>query len=303
MWRNFNLIMFTKKAAVISSVLALALSGCGNSSPSSEPVSTSSSSAESKLDSSDNNISTSEAVIESTPHEEVISKRNSADDLDLSTESKSGESAEVYGKYQAAAEKSVDIITSIERENINALVNVYLIDFTFDGVPEVVVSYDTGSGHSYVENDVYGLQDENSGKIFSFCASGISRDYAPSIFLYEDENSERFFAFDYGLDSGNYLKLDYVDKLELADGKYVVSNIFSSTIAADQSLYSNEFIYSGIETDKITFEQEKSKWLSNLRECAFCRVEVPIKAAEWSDDSALMKRFETAFADFDNKTH
>lgn len=290
---------------LITSFLALtlmltSLTACNSSTPVDELKTESSSNESTTISNTESTTSPPEStVIESAPHEEVINKRNSADGLNLSTESKSGEE---YSKYQDIAEKSVNIITSINRENINALVNVYLIDFTFDGVPEMVVSFDTGSGHSYVENDVYELQSENCGKIFSFRASGISRDFAQSIFLYEDKNGESFFAFDYGLDSGNYLKLDYIDKLELADGKYVVSNLFSSTIAAEQSSYSNEFICSGIETDSISFEQEKSKWLSDLRECAFCRVEVPIKAAEWNDENALMKRFESAFAEFESKS-
>lgn len=286
-------------ASLALTLILTSLTACNSSNPA-DKSKTESFSVESTTISSTESITSPEStVVKSAPHEEVINKRNSADGLNLSTESKSGEE---YSKYQDVAEKSVNIITSINRENINALVNVYLIDFTFDGVPEVVVSYDTGSGHSYVENDVFELQSENCGKIFSFRASGISRDYAQSIFLYEDKNGESFFAFDYGLDSGNYLKLDYIDKLELADGKYVVSNIFSSTIAAEQSSYSNEFICSGIETDSISFEQEKSKWLSDLRECAFCRVEVPIKAAEWNDENSLVKRFESAFAEFEGKS-
>lgn len=286
-------------ASLALTLILTSLTACNSSTPVDESKTESFSVESTTISSTESTISPESTVIESAPHEEVINKRNSADGLNLRTESKIGEE---YSKYQDVAEKSVKIITSINRENINALVNVYLIDFTFDGVPEVVVSYDTGSGHSYVENDVYELQSENCGKIFSFRASGISRDYAQSIFLYEDKNGESFFAFDYGLDSGNYLKLDYIDKLELADGKYVVSNIFSSTIAAEQSSYSNEFICSGIETDSISFEQEKSKWLSDLRECAFCRVEVPIKAAEWNDENSLVKRFESAFAEFEGKS-
>lgn len=291
---------FTKKAAVISFAFVLALSGCGNSV---ETSSASSTTAESVLNSSNNDASSSEAAIDSTPHDEIINKRSTGGVASAPTAENisSGESAAVNSKYQDIAEKSAKIIASIERENINALVNVSLIDFTLDGVPEVVVSYDTGSGHSYVENDVYELQSENCGKIFSFRASGISRDYAPSIFLYEGAGNERSFAFNYGLDAGNYLKSDFIDKLELADGKYIVSNIFSSTIATEpaESLYS----INGNETDRVSFEQRKSEWLSDLRECEFCRVEVPIKAAEWNDENALMKRFENAFAEFESKSN
>lgn len=291
---------FTKKAAVISFAFVLALSGCGNSV---ETSSASSTTAESVLNSSNNDASSSEAAIDSTPHDEIINKRSTGGVASAPTaENISNDgSAEVNSKYQVIAEKSAKIIASIERENINALVNVYLIDFTFDGVPEVVVSYDTGSGHSYVENDVYEVQSENCGKIFSFRASGISRDYAQSIFLYEDKNGESFFAFDYGLDSGNYLKLDYIDKLELADGKYVVSNIFSSTISTEPA--GSSYLINGKETGNASFEQQKSEWLGDLHECTFCIAEVPIKAAEWNDENALIKRFESAFAEFESKSN
>ena len=182
---------FTKKAAVISSVLVLALSWCGNSV---EMSSASSTTAESVLNSSNNDAPSSEAAIGSTPHDEIKNKRSTGGVASAPTTENisNGGSAEVNSKYQDISEKSAKIIASIERENINALVNVSLIDFTLDGVPEVLVSYDTGSGHSYVENDVYEPKSENCSKIFSFRASGISRDYAKSIFLYEDENSESF---------------------------------------------------------------------------------------------------------------
>lgn len=208
-------------------------------------------------------------------------------------------------KYQDVVEKSVEILASIDRKNINALVNVYLVDFTFDGIPEMVVSYDTGSGHSYVENDVYELQSEKRESIFSFHTSGITRGYMQSIFLYEDLNCEKFFAFIYGLDSGNYLKRDCIDKLELINNKYSVSNMFSTTIVTDpnQSSYSNEFICNGKVTDAISFEQERSYWLSNLRECQFCRVQVPIEAADWGEEEILKNRLTNAFADYDSRTN
>lgn len=77
--------------------------------------------------------------------------------------------------YVNAAEKAAEIISSINRKDINALVTVHLIDFTFDDFPELVVSYDTAGGHSLVENDVYDLQSDSPNSIFSFYSNGISR--------------------------------------------------------------------------------------------------------------------------------
>ena len=59
----------------------------------------------------------------------------------------------------------------------------------------------------------------------------------------------------------------------------------------------------GNETDRVSFEQQKSEWLGDLRECTFCIAEVPVKAAEWNDENALVKRFESAFAEFESKSN
>lgn len=261
--------MFKKVSAVIMAAVVISLAGCGN-----------------REESINQNSSTEQSAA------------SGGFELDLSTEDKDS------NKYRDAAEKSVKIIEAIDRGNVNALVNVYLVDFTFDGIPEVVVSYDTGSGHSYVENDAFDLQAENRDSIFSFRSSGITRDHAQSIFLYENSDRERFFAFNYGLDSGSYLKHDFTDILEVTDNGFSVTNIFSSTIVTDldSSEYSNEYICGGNETDSVTYEQNKSDWFSDLRECQFCCVQVPIEAADWSDDNALMKRFSNAFADFEEQT-
>lgn len=155
-----------------------------------------------------------------------------------------------------------------------------------------------------MENDVYDLQSEECDGFFSFRSFGITRDYAQSIFLYENSNHEKFSAFNYGLDSGGYLKHDFTDKLEVTNNRYSVINIFASTIVtdSDRTEYSNKYIFSGNETDIVTFEQNKSDWFTDLRECQFCLVQVPIKAADRSDDNALMNRFSNAFADFEGQT-
>lgn len=301
--------MLKKFSAVVLAAVILSLAGCGNREESIDQNSSSAQSAasggESKPavppnDNSEIDASPLEQTNNGTPDNETINKRNGTGgyESNLPTEDKDS------NKFRDAAEKSVKIIAAIDRANINALVNVYLVDFTFDGIPEVVVSYDTGSGHSYVENDVYDLQSDDCDSIFSFHSSGITRDYAQSIFLYENSNRERFFAFNYGLDSGSYLKHDFTDKLEVTNNNYSVTNIFSSTTVTDpdRSEYSNEYICGGKETDGVTFEQNKSDWFSDLRECHFCLVQVPIRAADWSDDNALMNRFSNAFADFEEQT-
>lgn len=296
-------------AAVLAAAVVMNLAGCGNIEESiiqnSSPAQSSASGDEIKpavktTDNSEIDASPLEQTNNSTPDNETIDKRNGTGGFESNLPSEDKDSR----KFRDIAEKSVKIIAAIDRVNLNALVNVYLVDFTFDGTPEIVVSYDTGSGHSYVENDVYDLQSEDSDSIFSFRSSGITRDYAQSIFLYENSNRERFFAFNYGLDSGNYLKHDFTDKLEVTDNRYSVTNIFSSTIVTDPTLsdYSNEYIFGGNETDSVTYEQNKSDWFSDLRECQFCFVQVPIKAADWSDDNALMNRFSNAFADFEEQT-
>ncbi len=286
---------FAKGLAAVAVASIVTLAGCGERVEINPASSTSSTSAESSFAAS--NESTSEAVAVGAAHDEIINEKT-ADGVVSAVEEKSGEISEIVGENRELAEKSAKIIAGIERENISAAVSVSFIDFTLDGIPEVVVSYDTGSGHSYVENDVYNPQSANLDKAFSFRSSGISRDYAPSVFLYESESGERFFAFCYGLDSGNYLKSDFIDKLETAGGGYSVTNIFSATTSTEP--FKSSYSISSEETDGASFEREKSEWLGALHECEFRCVEVPIKAAEWSDESALARRFEMAFAEFES---
>lgn len=288
---------FTKGLAAVAAASIVALAGCGERVEKNSTSSIGSKSAESSLVACSE--STSEAAVVSAAHDEITNERIADGVVSApAVEEKNDESSETVSEYRELAEKSAKIIAGIERENISAAVSVSLIDFTLDGVPEIVVSYDTGSGHSYVENDIYEPQSGSLVKAFSFRASGISRDYAPSVFLYESENGERFFAFCYGLDAGNYMKSDFIDKLETADGVYSVTNIFSSTTLTEPS--ENSYSISGKETDSASFEREKLEWLGALRELEFRCVEVPIKAAEWRDESALARRFERALAEFES---
>lgn len=208
-----------------------------------------------------------------------------------------------YEKYYNTAEKAAKIITAIDRKNVKALVNVNLIDFTFDGIPELIVSYDTAGGHSYVENDVYDLQSDDFEILFSFRSSGITRDYSQSIFLYENSENENFYVFIYGLNSGNYLKYDYVDKLIFQNNIFSVSNLFSSIVSTDQTAYGNEFLYDGKPTDEMMFEQKRSEWFSDLHEQQFCCVQVSIEADDWDNYETLKNSFINALGDFDNVMH
>ena len=167
--------------------------------------------------------------------------------------------------YVNAAEKAAEIISSINRKDINALVTVHLIDFTFDDFPELVVSYDTAGGHSLVENDVYDLQSDSPNSIFSFYSNGISRNYDESIFVYENTDKNRFYAFIYGVDSGNDIKLDFVDRLCYQNNEYNVINVFSSSVSMTDDEYINEYHCFGEKVGKIAYDTEKTEWFSCLK--------------------------------------
>ncbi len=201
-------------------------------------------------------------------------------------------SSDVNDSCLIAAENAANIVMSIDRKNVRALVTVSLIDFSLDGFPELVISYDVGNGNSFVENDVYDLQSGNNESIFSFRSSGISRDYEESVFLYENYEAEKFYAFIYGVDSGNYLKAEFVDKLSYQSDEYSVLNVFSARKSTDESAES-EFFYDGKATDEITLEREKSKWFSNLSECEFSCEQISIEVDDWNNEEALEELFES----------
>lgn len=77
-------------------------------------------------------------------------------------------SSDVNDSCLIAAENAANIVMSIDRKNVRALVTVSLMDFSLDGIPELVISYDVGNGNSFVENDVYDLQSGNNESVFCF---------------------------------------------------------------------------------------------------------------------------------------
>ena len=112
------------------------------------------------------------------------------------------------------------------------------------------------------------------------------------MFLYENSEAEKFYAFIYGVDSGNYLKADFVDKLSYQSGEFSVLNVFSTTKSTDESAES-ELLYGGKTTDEITLEREKSEWFSNLSECEFSREQISLEANDWNNEEALEELFES----------
>ncbi len=272
-----------KPLKMICALLAISVSGC---------------SCESNFD----EVGALESTVNScsTDSSNDISQITISDSIKESEDSPSytvEDSNVISGSRYIAAENAARIVTSIDRKNIYALVNVYLIDFTLDGFPELVISYDTASGHSFVENEVYDLQSENLESIFSFRSSGISRDYEDSIFLCTNSENEKFYAFIYGMNSENYLTLDYVDKLFCQNNEYQVKNIFSSTVSSDNTLYNNEFLYNGNPIDEISFEKEKSEWFSDLQQQTFNYIQIPIEADEWDNIDVLEEIFSKALSD------
>lgn len=236
----------------------------------------------------ENNSTENNCSIISSDDSSKNTASGSTDDLDVSP-SYTVENSNIISDSSRciAAERAARIVASINRKDIGALVNVYLIDFTLDGFPELVISYDTASGHSFVENEVYDLRSENPESIFSFRSSGISRGYEDSIFLYTNPENETFYTFIYGINSGNNLKLDYVDRLFCQNGDYQVKNVFSSTVSSDATLYSSEFLHNGNAIDEISFEQEKNEWFSCLEQHTVNTFQVPIEADEWDNVDVL----------------
>lgn len=189
--------------------------------------------------------------------------------------------------YVNAAEKAAEIISSINRKDINALVNVHLIDFTFDDFPELVVSYDTASGHSLVKNDVYDLQSDSPNSIFSFYSNGISRNYDESIFVYENTDKNRFYAFIYGVDSGNDIKLDFVDRLCYQNNEYNVINVFSSSVSMTEDEYINEYHCFGEEVGKTAYDIEKTEWFSCLKPIFLELKKQSVEIENWDETDVL----------------
>ena len=200
--------------------------------------------------------------------------------------------------YVNVAEKAAEIISSINRKDINALVNVYLLDFTFDGFPELVVSYDTASGHSLVENDVYDLQSDSPNSIFSFYSNGISRNYDESIFVYENTDKNRFYAFIYGVDSGNDIKLDFVDRLCYQNNEYNVINVFSSSVSMTDDEYINEYHCFGEKVGKIAYDTEKTEWFSCLKPICLELKKQSVEIENWDETDVLRDLFINSVSDF-----